>query len=190
MKNYKSEQSGRSMVEMLAVLAIVGILSVAGIAGYSKAMSKFKEQKLADQVSTLTANIRTAYSSQSSYAGITSANVITYGFAPSDMVVGATLNNAMGGSVTIAPANVGGVANLGFTLLFTGLNKSSCMYLATSDWGSGSAGLNSMRAHSSNAAGGTSKASSALPFSLEDANTACGACGASNNTCVVEWTYY
>ncbi|MFV0627056.1 MAG: prepilin-type N-terminal cleavage/methylation domain-containing protein, partial [Alphaproteobacteria bacterium] len=64
-KIYLSEQTGRSMVEMLAVLAIVGILSVAGIAGYSKAMSKFKEQKLADQVSTLTANIRTAYSSQS-----------------------------------------------------------------------------------------------------------------------------
>ena len=30
---YKSEQSGRSMVEMLGVLAIIGVLSVGGIAG-------------------------------------------------------------------------------------------------------------------------------------------------------------
>ena len=42
---YKSEQSGRSMVEMLGVLAIIGVLSVGGIAGYSKAMAKFKTSK-------------------------------------------------------------------------------------------------------------------------------------------------
>ena len=47
MKNfYKNEQSGRSMVEMLGVLAIIGVLSVGGIAGYSKAMTKFKINKI------------------------------------------------------------------------------------------------------------------------------------------------
>ena len=38
--------AGRSMIEMLGVLAIVGVLSVGGIAGYSKAMEKFKLNKL------------------------------------------------------------------------------------------------------------------------------------------------
>ena len=52
---YKSEQSGRSMVEMLGVLAIIGVLSVGGIAGYSKAMAKFKTSKALDQVSTTVA---------------------------------------------------------------------------------------------------------------------------------------
>ena len=37
---------GRSMIEMLGVLAIIGVLSVGGIAGYSKAMEKFKVNKL------------------------------------------------------------------------------------------------------------------------------------------------
>ena len=37
---------GRSMIEMLGVLAIVGVLTVGGIAGYSKAMEKFKVNKL------------------------------------------------------------------------------------------------------------------------------------------------
>lgn len=42
----KNNQFGRSMLEMLGVLAIIGVLSVGGIAGYSKAMEKFKVNKL------------------------------------------------------------------------------------------------------------------------------------------------
>ena len=41
-----SVQCGRSMIEMLGVLAIIAVLSVGGIAGYSKAMEKFKVNKL------------------------------------------------------------------------------------------------------------------------------------------------
>ena len=46
-------QSGRSMVEMLGVLAIIGVLSVGAIAGYSKAMTKYKLNKQAEQISWL-----------------------------------------------------------------------------------------------------------------------------------------
>ena len=49
----RNNQLGRSMIEMLGVLAIVGVLSVGGISGYSKAMNKFKSNKLLDQI-TLT----------------------------------------------------------------------------------------------------------------------------------------
>ena len=42
----KQNQFGRSMIEMLGVLAIIAVLSVGGIAGYSKAMEKFKLNKL------------------------------------------------------------------------------------------------------------------------------------------------
>ena len=44
---------GRSMIEMLGVLAIVGVLSVGGIAGYSKAMEKFKVNKLVEEYTSL-----------------------------------------------------------------------------------------------------------------------------------------
>ena len=37
---------GRSMIEMLGVLAIIGVLSVGGLTGYSKAMEKFKVNKV------------------------------------------------------------------------------------------------------------------------------------------------
>lgn len=49
----KNNQCGRSMIEMLGVLAIIAVLSVGGIAGYSKAMEKFKVNKLLDEYSML-----------------------------------------------------------------------------------------------------------------------------------------
>ena len=48
----KSE-NGRSMVDMLGVLAIIGVLSVGAIAGYSKAMTKYKLNKQAEQISSI-----------------------------------------------------------------------------------------------------------------------------------------
>ena len=44
---------GRSMIEMLGVLAIIGVLSVGGIAGYSKAMEKWKAERLVSEYSNL-----------------------------------------------------------------------------------------------------------------------------------------
>ena len=43
---YKTNESGRSMVEMLGVLAIIGVLSVAGIAGYTTAMNKHRANQI------------------------------------------------------------------------------------------------------------------------------------------------
>ena len=45
--------AGRSMIEMLGVLAIVGVLSVGGIAGYSKAMMKWKINKMIEDYTML-----------------------------------------------------------------------------------------------------------------------------------------
>ena len=45
--------AGRSMVEMLGVLAIIGVLSVGAIAGYSKAMTKYKLNKQAEQLNSV-----------------------------------------------------------------------------------------------------------------------------------------
>ena len=53
MQKVKSFELGRSMIEMLGVLAIIGVLSVGGIAGYSKAMEKFKINKVIEEYSYL-----------------------------------------------------------------------------------------------------------------------------------------
>ena len=49
----KSSQSGRSMIEMLGVLAIIGVLSLGSISGYTKAMTRYKLNRHAEQIHTI-----------------------------------------------------------------------------------------------------------------------------------------
>ena len=155
MNNYKyEEQSGRSMIEMLGVLAIIGVLSVGGIAGYSKAMTKFKTNKVADNVAMIVTNIRTLYAQQQNYSGLDNYTAVQMGVVPDELVgtlSGTTqaLKNAFLGTVYIGAGTVTGMdagtdsgANRGFFVIMNGLPKEACVPLAPNDWGSGySSGL-------------------------------------------------
>ena len=201
MNKIRSEQSGRSMVEMLGVLAIIGVLSVGGIAGYSKAMAKFKLSKAMDQVSNVVTNIRTLYSGQPNYSGLTTKIAIQMGAIGAEMLSGAKTTsaskayNAFNGQVGVAAAAVNSVANMGFTVTFTGLGKEACVALSTADWGSGSgSGLVSVAAGTgagtgvafTGAASGTTAAAD-LPLALAKAAAGCSGSGDTN---AVQWTYY
>jgi len=146
MNKYTIEQSGRSMIEMLGVLAIVGVLSVAGIAGYSKAMGKYKANKVIDQVSMTAANVRTAFAGQGSFRGLTAGVAFQLGVLPDEVSKACTLNgvvdykdkclkNAFGGGFSVAvSADDPYVFNLGINRL----TKEACSTLVASDWGSAS----------------------------------------------------
>ena len=130
-------QYGRSMIEMLGVLAIVGVLSVGGIAGYSKAMMKFKINKIADQVSQIATNIRTLYAQQTTYYGLNTVNAIKMGVTPDELGTGTTLTHAFGREVII---NVSWSYNNPnnhhtFYIGYNGLPKEACISLGTMDWG-------------------------------------------------------
>ncbi len=167
MNNYKKLESGRSMIEMLGVLAIIGVLSVGGIAGYSKAMNKFKTNKVADQVSMLVANIKTMYAQQNTYEGLSNETAISLGVVPDELVVKKTENkvtttellNSFNGPVFIfASDSTSGGDNKAFTIEFNNLSKEACITLATNDWGSGySSGLIALRAAGKSAAAATEK---------------------------------
>ena len=143
--------SGRSMVEMLGVLAIIGVLSVGGIAGYSKAMNKYKINKTTDQVSMLVANIRTLFSSQGNYTGLSNGAAIRFGVVPNDMYSASSkgtyasnydIKNAFNGSVTItADAARSGQTSVkdAFIIEYNGMSEEACITVATGDWGSGQA---------------------------------------------------
>ncbi|MBQ8661775.1 MAG: hypothetical protein IJ482_05575 [Alphaproteobacteria bacterium] len=172
---FNSEQSGRSMVEMLGVLAIIGVLSVGGISGYSKAMAKFKLTKAQDQLTMLLMNIRTAYATSPSYAGLDAKAAVDYNLAPSDMITGTSLHNAFGGEVVLATAN----NNLNFSITFEGLGKETCASLASTDWGTDGLVSIALTTGSYNV--------DALPISLPTAFSGCSAATASNS---ITWTYY
>ena len=142
-------EQGRSMIEMLGVLAIVGVLSVGGIAGYSKAMNKFKTNKVIDQVNMISTNIRTLYSSQRSYAGLNDEVAIKTGAIPAEMYDPSDTEykiiNAFAGTTVVRTATHNGQAHAAYIIGFDGLPKASCVTAATTDWGgdvgSGFAGM-------------------------------------------------
>jgi type II secretory pathway pseudopilin PulG len=136
MRKFLSEQTGRSMIEMLGVLAIIGVLSVGGIAGYSKAMAKYKQNKIGDQVSMLITNIRTIYGNSSDYSGLSTASAIAVGAVDPEMENddGETISHVYGGSVEIGSATITN-SDDSFVIAVGGLPKAACVYLASADWG-------------------------------------------------------
>lgn len=171
---FNSEQSGRSMVEMLGVLAIIGVLSVAGIAGYSKAMAKFKVSKAMDQVSMLVANIRTAFSGQVNYAGLDNTMVSQLGLAGKDIEVSTGVLRSPYGSITVAAS---GTSSDTFTVAFADVPNNACVSIASSDWGYGSGGLQSLKSTAD-----TTGKTDVIP--LSEIGTFCG----TGNT-TLTWTY-
>ncbi len=211
-------EQGRSMIEMLGVLAIVGVLSVGGIAGYSKAMNKFKTNKISDQVQMISTNIRTLFSSQRTYEGLNNGMAVQAGLVPSEMYNAASVSgsldssfkitNAFGGSVYIAAADQASTGdNMAFTIAIDGVPQSSCVSIATTDWGGDTgSGLAAMYigAAASGAANTLNQLSAVtaglsavsgvhtpgdeedgLPYSIAKANAACAA-----NENGVVWKYF
>lgn len=203
----RTNESGRSMIEMLGVLAIVGVLSVGGIAGYSKAMAKFKTNKVIDQVNMVSTNIRTMYSSQRTYSGLHNGLAAKVGIAPAEMydatsnVSAATsafgLSNAFGGKV-IVKAATSNTKDDSYIIAFDAIPAASCITIATTDWGNDSgSGLQAIAINTSADAAysaisastsGLSEASAHhaaiakvggnnLPLTLVNATSACGTTG-------------
>ena len=154
----KTNETGRSMIEMLGVLAIIGVLSVGGIAGYSKAMNKFKTNKVADNVSMIVANVKTLYAQQNTYKGLNNGTAVSMGVIPDELGTNytdsnASLTNAFNGPVFIkqSDSTTGGDGKA-FIIEFNNLSREACITLATNDWGSGySSGLIGIEAIGSSA---------------------------------------
>lgn len=183
-------QKGRSMVEMLGVLAIIGVLSVGGISGYSKAMAKFKLTKAQDQITMLLMNIRTAFATNSSHAGLTSKSARDHNIAPSDMFDdNEGLNNAFGGKAHVYACNAiendiecigaGTGSPQHFAISLTNLGREACVSLATSDWGTD--GLVGLKIND------TTNFAPVLPLNISVGGNQCKPSGELNT---ITWTYY
>lgn len=164
----RTNEQGRSMIEMLGVLAIVGVLSVGGIAGYSKAMNKFKTNKVIEQVNMISTNIRTLYSSQKSYNNLNNKVAVKTGLIPGEMYNASststyTISNAFGGDVLIKPlAYMSDNDQQAFVIAISKVPQASCVSIATTEWG-GDAGSGLIAMYVGT--GDTAAASSALAVS-------------------------
>lgn len=136
----KSNENGRSMIEMLGVLAIVGVLSVGGILGYSKAMGKYKVNQLLHQMAELTINIRTLFFQQNEFDGLNEQVLINAGLVPYSMLStpesAQNIIHVLGGKIKVFPSKDSHNKYKAFEIYADKLNKSACLELATTDWGS------------------------------------------------------
>ena len=206
MKNIYTQESGRSMIEMLGVLAIIGVLSVGGIAGYSQAMAKYKVSKTTDQIQTMVTNIRTLFSSQKNYDGLTtgntqllySAGILTDENCPDSSSCSVPMN-PYGGTVLINYTQDDmSRSKRGFAVAYNGLPSDACVRLASQNWGDAASGLIAMEAKSTTTtitndkqipaealatAGATvSYAKNAnIPVSFEAATKGCGTGGSASS---------
>ena len=168
-------------------------------------MTKFKITKTFDQVSMTVANIRTLYSGQRSYSGLTTANAFNMGVVPAEMkgLASNTLVNAFQGSVTIGTGSFNSSTAGAFYISYGGLGREACVSILTADWGSGSSsgfigitvgsgtsGINTASVPavnaSTNTAGSSSYGNLNLPVSPSDAATSCGC---AKEQCVITWYY-
>ena len=137
MKKFNQNEQGRSMIEMLGVLAIVGVLSVAGIAGYSKGMAKYKANQLIDQVSTISANVKTIFANGEPYTKMNGTGDGANGNAtlkklkafPDAMTKTSTVTHAFNGACTVT-----GSSN-SFDIKLESLPAEGCAALVLASWG-------------------------------------------------------
>ncbi len=204
----KNNQTGRSMIEMLGVLAIIAVLSVGGIAGYSKALTKFKINKIVNQVTTIAANIKTLYAQQKDFEGLTTESATLMGAIPNEMGSSYPLTNPFNGAFNIYTSYY----TDGFALVYDDLPKDVCLTLVTMGWeGKNSSGLAAISASPgyNSVIGGVSNVgcsggvTTGAPIPTY---TACSggdviqipmppeyaiqACNCKDNDCRVSWSYY
>ena len=153
MKQYKREQSGRSMIEMMGYIAVVMALTTS--MGYlvSKVYGNYKISKASLQVSDLANVISKAGSIEANYAEIVAMvrgdNTVTINnvtkevdkvegrkMIPSSYRVKETdsarqIYHAFGGAVTISHPNDD---TSKFAITFANLNRNQCIELAMKDW--------------------------------------------------------
>lgn len=133
--NRKRKQGGYSLLEITMVAGIIIIFSVAAIVGYRLASDSANMNKAVNNLNSLTAGVRNMFATQGDYTGLTNAVILTSNGIPEDMrVTGNTTQIKspwFNDGITVAPANVGGTANDGFTMTFKNVPARACQDLVT-----------------------------------------------------------
>ena len=130
-------QKGLTLAETLMVLAIGAVAIVGGTILYMQASRNSKMNAGIIQLATLSSQVRTTFSGQSSYgdAGSIVAPLLAANAVPPDMRITGnttTLRNAWGGNTTVASISSG----TQFTITFNNVPADACVRLPTINAGS------------------------------------------------------
>lgn len=174
-KLHNNRKRGATLMEMVAWLALAAMIIAGALVLWNVANSSRQTTTALTQLNQIQTAVRTLYSGQSSYTGLTTAILVNSKALQQSMISGATIRHAYNGAVTVTPvATTNGGANSGFTVSFANIPQDACQQMLTKDLGRGLY-----------EAGASAKAQQPnLPFSLANATASCTA---TYNT--VTWTF-
>lgn len=106
--------------------------------GYYDAMQQYKSMQTVEQVNKLIENLRVVYADTENYGNLSNELAINLNTIPKEMITeDGKIISASGGEINIyaVPAFVGDDENLSFVVQMADVSQSTCMALATDEWG-------------------------------------------------------
>tara|TARA_B100001105_G_scaffold136374_3_gene109251 strand:+ start:8115 stop:8639 length:525 start_codon:yes stop_codon:yes gene_type:complete len=125
MKFSRNKQCGFTLVELVVVLAIIIAAITAIISRQMSTSQTSRVQSESGNLQTIVGKVNSTFAGRTSYAGATTAFLLSQGAFPTSMVVGSNVVNGWNGTVTVAP----GAGNTSVDITYGGVPSSACIEL-------------------------------------------------------------
>lgn len=123
------KNKGFTLIEMAIVLAIAAIVLFGVFTMVSRANNARVATDEAQNFNIISSDMRTKFSTQGNYTGVTVENLVNLGAVPKHMVSGGTINTGWGTTVTAAVTNLTGTDD-GVAFTYT-VPRESCADFVT-----------------------------------------------------------
>lgn len=127
-----------STVLIFLLVPIIGVFSIGVISGYSVAMSRYKTNKIIDEVVYITINTKSLFHSSPNYITLYNGDNVEQIMASAKIhknPTGNLYNNFVGGNIYLRPSDKKVKNdNEAFVLTFDGLSEDICKNIVTLDW--------------------------------------------------------
>jgi Tfp pilus assembly protein PilE len=169
------KKKGATLFEIIMYLVIAAVILATVALNYGSANTASNTTTAISQLNQIATQIRSLYSGQPTYNGLTTANLASSEALPNSMISGNTIRHVFNGNVTVAAAATTGGADAGFEVNFTNIPKAACEQMLTKDFGRD-------MFEAGTATG--SRQQPDLPFTLPQASAACA-----NSYNTMSWTF-
>lgn len=114
------KQKGFGLIELAIAIAIGAAIVFGVFVLVKRANSSRASSNEAKSLMMMASDLRTKFSGQGSFAGLSATNMIRMGLVPSNMIVGNTsIRSGFSTDVAVASINLNGVADDGFQFTYT-----------------------------------------------------------------------
>jgi type II secretory pathway pseudopilin PulG len=125
------KQRGFTLVEYVLVVGLMIAVAILVFVYSSGAKVSARVNQEMATIGTAAGRIRNLFASHGGYAGISTAVLIGAKAFPSTSITGTVVNNTFGGTITVAPATLGGAPNAGYSWTMTAVPQAECIDLLT-----------------------------------------------------------